>query len=723
MKLKDCFPLNIWGERKEENYFRKVFTLEKKPSKAFLRIFVDTGYELFINGRFLAAVDEWNNTRDYDAAPFLVAGRNLIAVKAVNHGGHRGFALAFECPALSLVTDASWLASPEERWGWRELNCDDYKWGRARVLNLEQSGERQWHGRPGDGRAKLVPNLDCSVFFNGSIPKCVDSPFFTSSRRGEKASKELLDVIGMEYQLSLDSFPAEVLRPVKVCEALPGNGSLEDAEGILGKSGRPLKAVAPRHFEGPSTIIDFGGETVGFLRLRVKSEGPVHLRLHYGETLSECHHLPSRDMLLRKMITEKVDICSGLQEWESHSRQGFRFVKVEFKDCLLPVEVDAAAVRTSLYQTDYSGYFSCSDPLLNKIWTNGLRTLHLCMQEYYLDGIKRDRFLWTGDTRMHALINYYTFGDTELFKYSWRHLARFQYSDGAIPSVCGEGAPILWDYVAWWIIALEDYRMHVGDMDFLKEMKKPMLKAIDWLLSKAGKDGLIDVPANKTGGWFVVLNQAVGKDPLMNFLFQRSLNGVSKILESLGDGKGAVKYAKLSEKTGKSLGKFALTPGGCGNRALDGFEVIESLYREGRPVDALNFIREYWGYMAENGGDTLYEGLKYDQEERVDRSYEWKRYNTGSHCHAWTAGPTCSLLSETLGIKPLLHGFKEFEVKPQLGDLAFAKGVVPTPYGSIVVNFERKDGGLCGTLVVPKGCKAKVGDAWLKAGRHSISMN
>ncbi|MEI8247421.1 MAG: family 78 glycoside hydrolase catalytic domain [Lentisphaerota bacterium] len=717
MESQSLQPKNLWGSRKDSGFLRKRFKLNALPASAFMRIFVDTGYELYFNGRFIAGVDEWNNARDYDVLPYLVAGNNLIAVKLLNHGGHRGFAFELNVYAETIVvSDASWTAAPEERWGWKTLEFDDTKWDKARVLNLEQSGDRQWNGQPGDGEVKLVPNLDCSVFFNSSIPKCSDSPFFHSQKFDEKVPPEVLDIIGQEYQDSINLFPAEVLFPVKIYDACSGNGMLENAEGILGKSGHPLIAVAPRSFGGPSVIVDFGEETAGFLRLKTKSEGNVHLRLLYGETLNECYHLPSRDMLLRQMVTENVNICSGHQEWESNSRQGFRFVKVEFEDCLLPVEVEAIAVRASIYQTPYAGYFSCSDVLLNKIWQSGRRTLHLCMQEYYLDGIKRDRFLWTGDTRLEALINYYAFGDTALFKYCWKKLAEVQYADGAIPSVYGLGAPVLWDYVAWWLIAFDDYYLHTGDIEFPRVMKTSIIRAIDWMISKSGEDGLIDVPVNKTEGWMCVLNKQSGRDLMLNFLFYRSLRTVANLMHETGETALAKYYEGLAGQTMDAFNKLQNSPGlkvfapsfgHLASGAIEGFEVIESHFRNNRDIEGINFIREYWGDMIKSGGDTLWEAPIKSSGFRIDKIGDG--FDSLSRCHGWTAGPTYALLSEVLGIKPITPGFKEFEVKPQFGDLTFARGVVPTPAGFIVACFKKENHYFGGVLHIPNECRAKIG--------------
>ena len=77
----------IWGASAKEAFLRRRFQLAARPHCAVLRIFSDTGYELFLNGRLVAVVDEWNNTRDYEVTPFLHEGENLAAVHVLNHSG------------------------------------------------------------------------------------------------------------------------------------------------------------------------------------------------------------------------------------------------------------------------------------------------------------------------------------------------------------------------------------------------------------------------------------------------------------------------------------------------------------------------------------------------------------------------------------------------------------------------------------------------------------
>ena len=59
-----------------------------------------------------------------------------------------------------------------------------------------------------------------------------------------------------------------------------------------------------------------------------------------------------------------------------------------------------------------------------------------------------------------------------------------------------------------------------------------------------------------------------------------------------------------------------------------------------------------------------------------------------------------------LGIQPLEPGAKTVRVKPFLGDLAWAEGAYPTPFGPVRVRAEKKgDGTVATTINAPEGVK------------------
>ena len=69
--------------------------------------------------------------------------------------------------------------------------------------------------------------------------------------------------------------------------------------------------------------------------------------------------------------------------------------------------------------------------------------------------------------------------------------------------------------------------------------------------------------------------------------------------------------------------------------------------------------------------------------------YCYKGYRH-SLCHGWASGVTAWITENILGVKILEPGCKKIKIQPQLGNLQWAKGTYPTPYGILVVEH-RKD--------------------------------
>jgi hypothetical protein len=91
----------------------------------------------------------------------------------------------------------------------------------------------------------------------------------------------------------------------------------------------------------------------------------------------------------------------------------------------------------------------------------------------------------------------------------------------------------------------------------------------------------------------------------------------------------------------------------------------------------------------------------------------------GSHCHAWSATPTRDLMQYTLGVTPASPGFARARVAPVLGDLAWARGAVPTPAGLLSVDA-RPDRVLIDTPVETNVVFAGI-DTRVQAGEHELT--
>jgi hypothetical protein len=79
-----------------------------------------------------------------------------------------------------------------------------------------------------------------------------------------------------------------------------------------------------------------------------------------------------------------------------------------------------------------------------------------------------------------------------------------------------------------------------------------------------------------------------------------------------------------------------------------------------------------------------------------------------SLCHGWSSGPTSYLTENVLGVRPTSAGFATTDIAPQLGDLAWAKGDVPTPHGVIRVQVERLPAGPSCIVMLPEKVTATI---------------
>lgn len=86
----------------------------------------------------------------------------------------------------------------------------------------------------------------------------------------------------------------------------------------------------------------------------------------------------------------------------------------------------------------------------------------------------------------------------------------------------------------------------------------------------------------------------------------------------------------------------------------------------------------------------------------------------GSYCHGWCSTPTRDLVQYTLGVTPAQPGFEVARVAPSLGDLAWAKGAVPTPNGLLRVSVDRE------RIDVDTPIGVDVSGTRLPPGRHTV---
>jgi hypothetical protein len=95
------------------------------------------------------------------------------------------------------------------------------------------------------------------------------------------------------------------------------------------------------------------------------------------------------------------------------------------------------------------GNFRCSDEQINQIYDVAKYTFQLNTREFFIDGIKRDRWIWSGDAYQSYLMNYYSFFDSPAVT---RTLLALRGKDPVTSHI-----NTIMDYTFYWFLGIYDY--------------------------------------------------------------------------------------------------------------------------------------------------------------------------------------------------------------------------------------------------------------------------
>ena len=501
-----------------------------------------------------------------------------------------------------------------------------------------------------------------------------------------------------------------------------------------------LKSRADLH---PALLLDFGKELQGGLQIvtgMFKSGKPVTLRIRFGESAGEAMsdvepvHNATNDHAMRDMII-KVPWLGKLEIGNT----GFRFVRIDLMDDNTEFELKEARAIFNFRNIPYLGSFHCSDTLLNKIWLTGAYTVQLNMQDYLWDGIKRDRLVWIGDMHPETSTIAAVFGYNDVVPKSL-DLARDitplpQYMNGMV------------SYSLWWITIQHDWYMHTGNLDYLKKQKKYLVGLLKQILTKIDAN---NSEALDGGGrfldWPTSENKAAIHAGLQAMLLMalraggelcKALNdvetaaaceqGVARLKKNVPEANGVKQAAAMLAMAGlmpaERADKEVISVGGVKDfSTFFGYYMLQAKAMAGDYQGSLDAIRQYWGAMLNLGATTFWEDFNMDwlpDAARIDElippgkkdihcsygAYCYKGFRL-SLCHGWASGPTPWLTEHVLGIKVEAPGCKVIKIEPHLGDLKFAEGTFPTPYGIVKVKHTKlANGKIKSEISAPKEVK------------------
>ncbi|MDE6164345.1 MAG: alpha-L-rhamnosidase, partial [Muribaculaceae bacterium] len=261
-----------------------------------------------------------------------------------------------------------------------------------------------------------------------------------------------------------------------------------------------------------SILLDFGKELTGGIRITISTCSPQttpRMRVRLGESVSEaCSALKSvpaseggkpntatndhamRDMVLTMPFYGQIEIGNS----------GFRFARIDLLDKNVTVNLKEIEAVLRYRDIPYVGCFECSDARLTDIWNTGAYTVHLCMQDYLWDGVKRDRLIWLGDMHPETSTIAAVFGSDPTVERTL-DLAVEQWP---LPQwFNGMSA-----YSLWYLIIQHDWYMQSGNREFLDRHAPYIAGLVDRIESLVDKDGTERLSESRFLDWPSSTNQA-----------------------------------------------------------------------------------------------------------------------------------------------------------------------------------------------------------------------
>ena len=511
-----------------------------------------------------------------------------------------------------------------------------------------------------------------------------------------------------------------------------------------------------------ATVLDFGQNLVGRLRIRIRVSGEAghQITLRHAEVL-ENGELSLRPLRQAAATDRYVLSGTGEETWEPRfTFHGFRYAQVDN----WPGELDPAAITAVVIHNDMrrTGWFNCSDPLLNRLHENALWGMRGNFLALPTDCPQRDERLgWTGDIQVFSPTASYLY-DSLGFLSSWlEDLAIEQgHRDGIVPIIVPSVLGMLESPVAAWgdaatvvpWVLFERFGDHV-----LLERQYPSMRGWADALLRVRDDSGLWQGQMQLGDW---LDPAAPPDKpgaarthgdivASAYLF-RSLDLVARAAAVLGEDTDHGTYAALAEEVREAFLAEYVTPAGrmvsdaqtayslalmfgistapaqrqaLGDRLaelarLGGYRIATGFV--GTPIiaDALTVTGHLdaaerlltqtecpsWLYPVTQGATTIW--------ERWDSILEDGSVNPGemTSFNHYALGAIADWMHRTVaGLAPAAPGYRRLRIAPRpLRSLQHAETSHETPYGPARVAWTRDGNRIRVEATVPPGTTAVV---------------
>lgn len=344
----------------------------------------------------------------------------------------------------------------------------------------------------------------------------------------------------------------------------------------------------------------------------------------------------------------------------------------------------------------------CGDALLDRIWSVAEHTFRLCSGIFFIDGVKRDKWIWSGDAYQSLFVNRYLMADADIERRTLLALRGNDPMTGHINTIM--------DYSLLWVLGVKEHFDDYGDRDFLELIYPKVLSLLEFCRERTDERGFLTA---REGDWVFIDWADLDKDgPLgaEQMLLCACWGAAAQLSRALGreDGVFEARRAALSKQIDEcywdeALGAYvdSFTSGrrhvsrqtnlfavrfGVADaarrerileRVIDNPEIppittpyftffeLDALADSGRLGQVMQRLRAYWGGMLERGAVTFWE--EFDPAVKGPAQYDMYGDKFGkSLCHAWAASPIYLISRYFVGLELTDDPERRFVLTPRL---------------------------------------------------------
>ncbi|MBR5427127.1 MAG: alpha-rhamnosidase [Clostridia bacterium] len=455
-------------------------------------------------------------------------------------------------------------------------------------------------------------------------------------------------------------------------------------------------------------LYDFGKETFGPVTVQIPAG--ARATLVYGESRAEATDPENA------LVRETLNSSDG----SVRPARAFRYIYVKSQNA----EKIGVSAQYEYLPIEDRASFSCDRELVNRVWDLCAYTFHLNSREFFLDGIKRDRWVWSGDAYQSYMIARYLYGDPSV-------------SERTIVALLGKPpyrthVNTINDYSAYLIISVWEHYFAGGDKEFLRSVWPRVKELYAFIVSRLDENGFV---VHRQGDWIFIdwgVLDKEGAHCAEQILLWRTHLAMAQLSEVLGEAPEADHrdraeklYDKIYEYFWDSeKGAFidSFTSGRrfvtrqtnvfavlfdfadgekkesvIENAILDPdlpqittpyFKLYElmALCTIGMLGPAQDYIESYWGGMLREGATSVWEA--YDPTQKGEEHFAMYGSAFGkSLCHAWGSGPILLLSRWCAGVYPTSVGGETFRVEPKPGKYRSFAASVPIGSGKVRLRY------------------------------------